>query len=166
MLAECSKDNDFLFQDPEDFQRNGCASYSSPCWGEIEIHAAQDEEIGQDVDHIDRFEPPVNADRQAFMRELVDEVEHPVLLSLMGAVLDEVIGPDMVPVFRAARQSGCEVRDNQDEVCQSQRFDDCRATALDGRQRTMAALPSEPTDGCHWAGKLTNPRHIRDQYPW
>jgi hypothetical protein len=39
-------------------------------------------------------------DRQAFMGELVEHVEHPVLASLVGAILDEVIGPDMISVLR------------------------------------------------------------------
>ena len=34
------------------------------------------------------------------MRELVDHVEHAVLPPVMGSVLDEVVGPDVVTVFR------------------------------------------------------------------
>jgi hypothetical protein len=63
-------------------------------------HAAQDEEIRQDVDHIDRLQLSRDPDRQALMGELVDNVEHPELLSVMGAVLDEVVGPDVIAVFR------------------------------------------------------------------
>ncbi len=63
-------------------------------------YATQDEEIGQDIDHIDRLKPPVNPDREAFMREIADDVEHPVFLSLVGAILDKVVRPDMVRVFR------------------------------------------------------------------
>jgi len=33
--------------------------------------------------------------------ELVDEVEHPELPSVMGAVLDKVVGPNVVAAFRA-----------------------------------------------------------------
>src|SRR5262249_12520591 len=39
-------------------------------------------------------------DRQAFMGELVEHVEHPVLASLVGAVLDKVVGPDMIALLR------------------------------------------------------------------
>jgi hypothetical protein len=56
--------------------------------------ASQDEEIGQNVDHIDRLELAGDTDRQAFMGELVEHVEHPILASIVGAVLDKVVGPD------------------------------------------------------------------------
>jgi hypothetical protein len=35
------------------------------------------------------------------MGELVEHVEHPILASVMGAVLDEVVGPDMIALLRA-----------------------------------------------------------------
>jgi len=63
--------------------------------------ATQDEEVGQNVDHIDRFEFAGDTDRQAFMGELVEHVEHPILASVMGTVLDEVVGPDMIALLRA-----------------------------------------------------------------
>jgi hypothetical protein len=62
--------------------------------------APQDEEVGQNVDHIDRLELAGNTDRQAFMGELVENVEHPILASIVSAVLDEVVGPDMIAVLR------------------------------------------------------------------
>jgi hypothetical protein len=34
------------------------------------------------------------------MAELVKHVEHPILASIVGAVLDEAIGPDMIAVLR------------------------------------------------------------------
>jgi hypothetical protein len=37
---------------------------------------------------------------QAFVGELVEHVEHPILASIVGAVLDEVVGPDMIAVLR------------------------------------------------------------------
>ena len=37
----------------------------------------QDEEVRQNVDHIDRLELAGDTDRQAFMGELVEHVEHP-----------------------------------------------------------------------------------------
>jgi hypothetical protein len=57
---------------------------------------AQDEEVGQDIDDIDRLELSADADRQAFMGELIDDVEHAELAPLVGAVLNEVIGPDVI----------------------------------------------------------------------
>src|SRR5262249_35505145 len=63
-------------------------------------NAPQDEEVGQNVDHIDRLERAADTDRQAFMAELVEHVEHPILASIMGAVLDKVVGPDMIAVLR------------------------------------------------------------------
>jgi hypothetical protein len=42
-----------------------------------------------------------DADRQAFMAELVEHVEHPILASIIRAVLDKVVGPDMIAVLRA-----------------------------------------------------------------
>jgi hypothetical protein len=63
-------------------------------------NAMQDEEVGQNIDHIDRLELAGDTDRQAFMAELVEHVEHPLLASVMGAVLDEAVGPDMIAVLR------------------------------------------------------------------
>jgi len=34
------------------------------------------------------------------MGELVEHVEHPIFASVMGAVLDEVVGPDMIALLR------------------------------------------------------------------
>jgi hypothetical protein len=53
--------------------------------------ATQDEEVGQNVDHIDRLEVAGDTDRQAFMGELVEHVEHPdgsssVLVGRHGAM--------------------------------------------------------------------------------
>src|SRR5258707_7735895 len=60
----------------------------------------QDEQVGQNIDHIDRLELAGGTDRQAFMAELVEHVEHPIPASVMGAVLNEVVGPDMIAVLR------------------------------------------------------------------
>jgi hypothetical protein len=35
------------------------------------------------------------------MGELVEHVEHPILASIMGAVLDKVVGPDMIALLRS-----------------------------------------------------------------
>jgi hypothetical protein len=40
------------------------------------------------------------------MGELVDQVEHPVFLPLMGAVLDEVARPDVIGIFRPQPDAG------------------------------------------------------------
>ena len=69
-------------------------------------HAAKDEKVGQDVDHVDRFELAIGADRQALVRELIDHIEHPVLAAIMGAVLDEVVGPDMVGMLGPQADAG------------------------------------------------------------
>ena len=64
-------------------------------------NAAQDEEIREHVDNIHRPQSTIDADRDAFACELVDHVEHPVLSPIVGAILDKVIGPDVVRVFRS-----------------------------------------------------------------
>ena len=63
-------------------------------------NAPQDEQVRQNVDHIDRLELASDTDRQTFMGELVEHVEHPIFASVMGAVLDEVVGPDMIALLR------------------------------------------------------------------
>jgi hypothetical protein len=45
---------------------------------DVSGNAMQDEEVGQNVDHIDRLELAGDTDRQAFMAELVEHVEHPI----------------------------------------------------------------------------------------
>ena len=42
----------------------------------------QDEEVGQNVDHIDRLELAGDTNGQTFVGELVEHVEHPVLASI------------------------------------------------------------------------------------
>lgn len=54
-------------------------------------HAAQDEQVREHVDDVDRLQPAINADRQALMGELVDDVQHPVFSPVMGAILDKVV---------------------------------------------------------------------------
>jgi hypothetical protein len=68
-------------------------------------NASQDEQVGQNFDHIDRLELAGDTDRQAFMAELVEHVEHPVPASIVGAILDEVIGPDMIALLRPQRNA-------------------------------------------------------------
>ncbi len=64
-------------------------------------HAARDEEIRQHIDDVERLQLSFDADGYALVRELVDDIEHPVLPPLMGAVFDEVVRPDMVATLRA-----------------------------------------------------------------
>jgi hypothetical protein len=40
------------------------------------------------------------------MGELVDDVEHAVFPAIMGAVLDEVVGPDVVGMLRPQTNAG------------------------------------------------------------
>jgi hypothetical protein len=42
----------------------------------------QDEEVGQNIDHIDRLELAGDTDCQAFMSELVEHVEYPIPASI------------------------------------------------------------------------------------
>src|SRR5262249_12367907 len=67
---------------------------------DVSGNAPQDEEVGQNVDHIDRLELAGDTDRQTFMGELVEHVEHPIFASIVGAILDEVVGRDMIAVLR------------------------------------------------------------------
>ncbi len=71
------------------------------CWD-----AAQDEQVSERVDDIDGLEPAVHPEGEAFAGELVDDVEHPILPPLMGAILDEVVGPDMVGIFGSQANAG------------------------------------------------------------
>jgi hypothetical protein len=68
---------------------------------DVSRNAPQDEELGENVDHIDRVELAGDTDPQAFMAELVEHVEHPILASIVGAILDDVIGPDMIAMLRS-----------------------------------------------------------------
>jgi hypothetical protein len=57
------------------------------------------EQVREHVDDVDPLELAADPDGQALMRERVDEVEHPEPPAIMGAVLDEVIGPDRIAVL-------------------------------------------------------------------
>jgi hypothetical protein len=59
-------------------------------------HATQDEQVGQDVDDVDRLEPAGYPNGQALVGELVDDVEQSDFAPVMGALLEEVVGPDVV----------------------------------------------------------------------
>ena len=59
-------------------------------------HAAQDKQVGQHIDDVDRFEPAGDPNGQALVGELVDDVEQADFASVMGALLDKVVRPDVV----------------------------------------------------------------------
>jgi hypothetical protein len=62
--------------------------------------APQDEEVRKNVDHINRLKLAGDTDRQAFVGELVNDIEHPISAPIVGAILDKVIGPDVIAVLR------------------------------------------------------------------
>ena len=62
-------------------------------------NAAQDKEIGQHVDDVGGLQLAVHPDCQGLMGELVDDIEHAVFPRIVGAVLNEIVGPDMVGAF-------------------------------------------------------------------
>ena len=57
----------------------------------IRGHAAQNEQIGQHVDYRGRVELAIDPNGQAFVRELVDDVQHAIFSPVMGAILHEVV---------------------------------------------------------------------------
>jgi hypothetical protein len=64
-------------------------------------HATQDEQVGEHVDDIGGLEPSLNADRKQRMVEFVDDVQHAIFSPVMGSVLDEVLGPDVIGALGA-----------------------------------------------------------------
>ena len=64
-------------------------------------HAAQDEEVSQNIYDRGRVQLPVDPNGQAFPRELVDDVEHSEFPPVVRPALDEVVGPDVVRPLRA-----------------------------------------------------------------
>ena len=63
-------------------------------------HAPQDEEVGQDVDHVGALELAGDPDRQALAGELVDDVQHPDLPAVVGSGFHKVVRPDVVGALR------------------------------------------------------------------
>jgi len=59
------------------------------------------EQFTQRIENITRVEPPLNSDSETLTRILIDHAEHAEDLSIMGAILDEVIRPDMALVLRS-----------------------------------------------------------------
>ena len=68
-------------------------------------YAAQYEQFAENIDHVDRLQLTPDPDRQALVRELVDDVEHPVFPPIMRPVLDEVVGPHVIAVLRAQTET-------------------------------------------------------------
>jgi hypothetical protein len=56
-------------------------------------NATQDEQIRQDVDDVDRLEPARHANGEAFVGELVDDVEQANFAPVMDALLEKVVEP-------------------------------------------------------------------------
>src|SRR3974390_2101504 len=48
------------------------------------------------IDDVDRLEPARDPNGQALVGELVDNVEHAELASIVGALLDKVVRPDVI----------------------------------------------------------------------
>ena len=69
-------------------------------------NAARNEQVRQDVDDVRRVELAIDPDGQAFSRELVDDVQHAIFASVMGTILDEVVGPDMVRMLGPKTDAG------------------------------------------------------------
>ena len=68
--------------------------------------SAQDEQVGEYINDVDRLEPATDPDGQAFPGELVDDVEHAELPAIVGSVLDKVIGPDVIGVLGPQPDAG------------------------------------------------------------
>ena len=64
-------------------------------------NTAEDEEVRQNVDDIRRVEPASDPDAEAFVRELVNHIQHPDFASIVGAIFHEVVGPDVVGMLAA-----------------------------------------------------------------
>ena len=63
--------------------------------------AAQDEQVGQHIDDVGRRKPPPNPDCQALARELVEDIDCAKRPPVVGPVMNEVVGPDVVSPLRA-----------------------------------------------------------------
>ncbi len=67
---------------------------------------AKDEQIVQEVDDIGRVEPTPDPDCQILADKFVEHVPHAIFPPIMGAVLDEVVGPNMAGIFRQQPDAG------------------------------------------------------------
>jgi len=62
--------------------------------------ATENEQVREHVDDIGRVQPPADPDRKTLSRELINDIQHADFPSIVSAVLDEVVGPDMVGMLR------------------------------------------------------------------
>ena len=69
-------------------------------------HAPCREQPGEHGQHVVRGQPPLDPDGQALPAELVDHHQHPERPAVAGAVLDEVVGPDVVRAPRPEPDAG------------------------------------------------------------
>jgi hypothetical protein len=69
-------------------------------------NAAQNEQVRERVDDVDGFESARHPDGKAFVSELVDNVEHSYPAPVVSAVLDEVVGPDVIAVLGPEADAG------------------------------------------------------------
>ena len=79
-----------------------------------------DEQIRQRFQNQLRVELAVDPDGQALTAVLVDHAQHAIDLAVMGAVLDEVVGPDMPAILRSALDKMGQTQLNWQKLCLSQ----------------------------------------------
>ena len=95
-----------LGAEPGDPRLDGRGHELRPVVGaDVRRRATADKQVGQHVDHLGRAQPALHPDRQALAAELVDHVEGAELAALACAILDEVVGPDMVGPIRPQPQA-------------------------------------------------------------
>jgi len=68
--------------------------------------AMGNEQLGKQRQHVIAVEPPGDQDRQTFPAELVDHHQHAKYPAVMGAILDEIVGPDMMAPARPKPDAG------------------------------------------------------------
>lgn len=105
-----------------------------------------DEQIGQHVNHVVRPEAPQRHHRQAFPAELVDNVEHSELATVVRLILDEVVGPHM------PRCSG-RSRMHDPSPSQSRRRFGCRFGTLRPSRRQIRSTTDRLTCQPAWPSK-------------
>ena len=67
-------------------------------------------QLRQDLEHVGRVQSALHHDRQGLAGELVDHAQHPELATVVRAMLDEVIGPDVVRPLRPQPDAGSVVQ--------------------------------------------------------
>ncbi len=61
-------------------------------------YAMQNEEIGEDIDHIGRIEFPLHPNGQTFPTKLIQDVEGSEHAPIVGSMMNKIIGPDVVHI--------------------------------------------------------------------